>query len=180
MNDLERWVPLPGSPVIHEISNRGRVRNKKTLRILRQSKNARGYLRITPSHRHIPIHRAVLLAFVGPPPAGHEAGHIDNNRTNNSLDNLCWITHSENQRAATAAGLCRLKIGEQHPHAVLTAEQVREIRSLCGTPGHSQSKLALLFGVHASTIWKIVHGRNWKDSADHAAPPAEGEGEEKP
>jgi len=42
------------------------------------------------------IHRLVLTIFVCPAPAGMECHHKDHNKLNNRLDNLEWVTHSEN------------------------------------------------------------------------------------
>lgn len=42
------------------------------------------------------IHRLVLETYVGPCPKGMECRHLDGNRTNNHLHNLCWGTHLEN------------------------------------------------------------------------------------
>lgn len=42
------------------------------------------------------IHELVLLAYEGPKPKGLEVNHIDLNSLNNNLDNLEYITPSEN------------------------------------------------------------------------------------
>jgi hypothetical protein len=36
------------------------------------------------------VHRLVLLAFVGPAPAGHECRHLNGNPSDNRLENLVW------------------------------------------------------------------------------------------
>lgn len=47
--------------------------------------------------RTLSLHRAVLLAWVGPPPEGAQACHNDGDPANNRVDNLRWDTHSANQ-----------------------------------------------------------------------------------
>lgn len=45
------------------------------------------------------VHRLVLEAFVGPRPSGMEACHFpDHDKSNNSLSNLRWDTHAENEK----------------------------------------------------------------------------------
>jgi len=45
-----------------------------------------------------PIHRLILKAFKGDPPSpDHECDHIDRNKQNNAIDNLRWVTKSQNQ-----------------------------------------------------------------------------------
>lgn len=51
--------------------------------------------------------------------------------------------------------------GEGHPHAKLTWDQVREIRSLVGTC--EQQELAKRFGVSKATICLIVSGKHWRE-----------------
>jgi len=50
------------------------------------------------------IHRLVLIAFVGLQPDGMEALHRDGDPGNNTLSNLRWGTHSENQLDQVAHG----------------------------------------------------------------------------
>ena len=43
------------------------------------------------------LHRFILTTFKGPAPAeGMECHHIDHNTSNNSADNLMWVTRQEN------------------------------------------------------------------------------------
>jgi hypothetical protein len=42
--------------------------------------------------RKLYVHRAVLMAFVGPCPEGHEARHLNGEPNDNRLSNLCWDT----------------------------------------------------------------------------------------
>lgn len=48
-------------------------------------------------------HQIVAWAFLGPCPVGKEVNHIDHNRKNNHIENLEYVTHSENllKRAKT-------------------------------------------------------------------------------
>jgi hypothetical protein len=48
--------------------------------------------------RTIGVHRAVLLAFIGPPPEGCEARHLNGDAFDNRIENLAWGTKSENAR----------------------------------------------------------------------------------
>ena len=50
------------------------------------------------------LHDLVLTAFVGPRPAGAVARHLNDNRTDNRIENLAWGTRSENQHDAFRNG----------------------------------------------------------------------------
>jgi len=109
----ESWRPIPGYEGNYEVSDLGRVRSldrvltcgsqrrRFTGQILSQFPNGEG--RPTASinrdgrPRRVLVHRLVLLAFVGEPPAGHVACHNDGDCTNNRLSNLRWDTERENQ-----------------------------------------------------------------------------------
>lgn len=84
------------------VSDRGRVYYLKRgrLRRMKQQTNPDGYRRVTlyvaGAKVSLYVHRLVLLAFVGPCPAGLEACHGDGNQKNNHLTNLRWDTPKMN------------------------------------------------------------------------------------
>ena len=89
---MEMWKPIKDLPG-YSISNEGRVKKDSTGQIMVQNKNS-GYCRITIS-KH--IHRLVAEAFIEKPREDKcWVDHIDGNRSNNNVDNLRWVTPSEN------------------------------------------------------------------------------------
>ncbi len=110
----------------------------------------------------IAVHRLVLLAFVGPAPDGHEAGHRNGNRRDNSLANLQWITRAENISDLIKHG--KLPRGESHPHAKLNSEQVREIRRLY-RDGYTRNRISRIYGVSWTSTDAIVSGKYWRHVA---------------
>lgn len=110
--DTERWLPIPNWEGLYEVSDQGRVRSLDRVvshahsgrytvlgKLLKQGKCG-PYSRVAlcrPGERcDMKVHRAVLLAFVGPCPEGREGCHRDGNPGNNTLENLYWGTRSEN------------------------------------------------------------------------------------
>lgn len=53
---------------------------------------------------HISIHRLVALSFIDNPQNKPEVNHIDNNKLNNDVSNLEWVTASENRKHAYMYG----------------------------------------------------------------------------
>lgn len=53
----------------------------------------------------VSIHRAVATAFIPNPEKKPMVNHIDGNKLNNHVDNLEWVTASENQKHAYRTGL---------------------------------------------------------------------------
>ncbi|WP_442965127.1 HNH endonuclease [Pseudomonas sp. ESBL1] len=96
----------------------------------------------------------------GPCPEGQEVNHIDGNKQNPRLDNLEYVTRSENMRHAFRTGLLS-RDGARNSKAALTEDDVRAIRSeYTGEYGQCAS-FARRYGVSHSAIQDIVHGRNW-------------------
>jgi len=165
----ERWKPAVGFEGWYDVSNLGNVKRVKpgkgTIagKILKPYTPTLGYCSVRLStegkQRTIAIHRLVMTTFVGPCPNGKEVNHMDGNKTNNHLENLEYITHSENEHHAYMTGL-KSNHGENQSRNKLTEKNVHEIRRLL-LKGKSQKSIAAQFDVSSSTINSIATGKNW-------------------
>lgn len=89
---MEIWKPIP-ELLGYSVSNKGRIRKDETGQIMVLSKNG-GYCRITITKN---VHRLVAKAFLNQPDEEQcWVDHIDGNRSNNNVENLRWVTPSEN------------------------------------------------------------------------------------
>lgn len=83
------------------ISNRGRVMNILSGKYLSTSRNKHGYLLVDlyngTSHKIFYVHRLVASYFIQNPENLCCVDHIDSGKTNNFVNNLRWVTYSENQ-----------------------------------------------------------------------------------
>ena len=108
---VEIWKDIPGYEGRYQVSNMGRVKSlpKRKGRglgyvidesILRHSVNSRGYCNIVlckdGKTKTFSIHRLVAENFIGNPDNLPEVDHKDRNKVNNRVDNLRWVTISEN------------------------------------------------------------------------------------
>ena len=96
-----RLVLDNGNEVEYLVSNYGRVWSEKSNKFLayRINNNGRKLVEICVNGDRIvlAVARAIALAFYGPV-KGMEADHIDNNPTNDVLENIQWLTPEENKR----------------------------------------------------------------------------------
>jgi len=172
----ENWLAVPGFDGLYSVSDLGSVRGETRIRrypagrILRPSKHPAGYSKVTlcrdGEHFQFLIHRLVLLAFVGPCPDGLEVNHRNGIKDDNRLENLEYVTASENQKhIRTVLGIVRPtpepRFGSEHWKSALTEDQVREIRQTYAAGGVSQRVLGLRFGVSQTCIGKIISRKHW-------------------
>lgn len=144
------WRPVPGFEGVYEVCNIGAVR--RVGKAARTGKGRGGGARI--GHILMPrvvpggylavqlwrdgkphaflLHVLVASAFIGPCPVGKEVNHRDGVKSNNSHENLEYLTRSENIKHAYQTGLMRQRTGS-------TANARRKPRSMvacacgCGT-----------------------------------------------
>jgi hypothetical protein len=117
-----------------------------------------GYERITFAGRRYYTHREVATHFIPIPKdlRGREdliVHHKDENKRNNRMENLEWMTHSSHSS--------HHKKGAANHNAKLTAEGAAFIRLARGSL--SAKELAQKMGVSEPTIYNIWAGRQWKE-----------------
>lgn len=116
---MERWKDIPNFEGLYSVSDQGRVRSEARLdsigrriseRIMRPNPHKDGYwqidLRKDGKRYNVLVHKLVMLAFVGECPSGCEINHINENKKDNRLENLEYLTHTENIRHGTGIARC--------------------------------------------------------------------------
>ena len=82
------------------ITNDGKVYNSKRKRYLIIKKHITGYRGVSLSSNNksqpFNVHRLVSLLFIDNPNNYPEVNHIDFDKTNNKMENLEWVTRSDN------------------------------------------------------------------------------------
>ena len=80
----------------YEVSNLGRLRNKKTKVIAKGTIQKNGYVVVSVNNQNYRLHRLVLQTWC--PNEDYEeltVDHINGNRSDNRLENLRWATREE-------------------------------------------------------------------------------------
>lgn len=97
--DNEIWQTIKNFPK-YSISTCGRVKNIITNKIIKHSINNTGYYLINLYndiiHRSYTVHRLVALHFISNPNNYKVVDHRDRNKFNNNVENLRWVTYSQN------------------------------------------------------------------------------------
>jgi len=168
----EIWRTIKDFPD-YAVSTNGRVKRIKATkknsyvgRILKPYLSGRKYLRVllsSPKYKkHKAIQHLVLETFISPRPESKECNHKDGNKSNNCVENLEWVTSSENSIHAYKAGLSFIPKGEQCHWSKLTKSKVLKIRDMYKNGNYSYRQLAKTYNVNFSTIGKIVNRVTWK------------------
>ena len=95
----EIWQDIIGYEGLYQVSNLGKVRNKY-MHILKPRPDKNGYLRVRlfkgKTVHFCSVHRIVANAFITNPNNHIEINHKDENKTNNSVENLEWCSRQHN------------------------------------------------------------------------------------
>ena len=101
-NELTTFVDLVGYEDKYQISNEYpyAVRNNQTNNIIKESINNSGYIQLNINGKCYTKHRLIAMQFIenDDPLNKTEVDHINSNKLDNRIDNLQWISHSDNLR----------------------------------------------------------------------------------
>lgn len=113
----QQWRKISGYPERFEVNAQGVVRTlahtyfregpsgqpiavRRRASKLTPSRGRGGYLTVNLGTegvcKNTLVHRLVAIAFLGPPPPLHEVNHKNGKRSDNRLENLEWVTRSQN------------------------------------------------------------------------------------
>jgi len=164
---VEYWKDLVDYENNYCISNYGNIESKRTGLYIKPM-NVNGYRWVKLSlngkvNSHY-IHILVARTFIGKRPKNKEINHKDGDKWNCRLDNLEYVTQSENTIHALKNNL--IPTGELHHQSKLKFKDVLFIRKnfVSGKKKHKfgLNNLSKMFGVCPSTIHRALTKRTWR------------------
>lgn len=141
---------------------------KKTQKLvkLKPAKSHDGYLKTMlkgddGKYHTITVHSMIALTFIGKRPLGYQINHINGIKTDNSVKNLEYCTHSYNCKHSFDIGLQLPKRGVLNGNSKLIDEDILFIRKVAANGGryYGRKKLAEHFGISEAHIKDIVNQR---------------------
>lgn len=106
------------------------------------------------------VHRIVLDTFSQNVHKKPEINHINGVKDDNRLENLEWVTVSENAIHARLTGLQPTQYGKDNPNIKLTKTDVLKARELRNS-GMKLTSIAESIGTSVSNVKNIVYGYTW-------------------
>lgn len=139
----------------YEISSRGRVRSLKTNKILKTKIRKDGYVMVTLCNKRrldLYVHRVVVFTYSDLIPNDNptektEVNHINEDKTDNRVENLEWVTPKENVNHGTRSQ----RAGEKHRKRVLCVETSQVFDSV--------TQASQILGITKSNIVSCIKGR---------------------
>lgn len=147
---------IPGLDGRYAVNEAGEVYSRVSKRWLKHwLVNGYPMVALGSTRRKRLVHLLVLQTFVGACPEGQEARHLNGDRCDPSLSNLCYGTKQENAADRDAHGTTAR--GERVGGAKLTTEQVLAIRE----DPRTLKQIAADYGVHFSLVSLIRKRKVW-------------------
>ena len=154
-DNAEQWKIIDGFNCKYAVSNKGRVKNLKTGRLLGGSYGNDGYKRITLKGKKYLIHRLVALAFIPNPQKLPQVNHIDEVKTNNNVGNLEWCSASYNVNYSSHKCSCKVKQLTKDGKLVKVWESLSQIEHELGYKNGSISNVC-------KGMRRYVYGFRWE------------------
>lgn len=152
----EIWKTIDERPK-YEISNQGRVKNKRTGKILGDRFDKDGYRDVylyddTGKGSNKKVHRLVANAFLPHDPDRIYINHKNGIKNDNYVENLEWCTGSENTLHAYNTGLLKANMRPAiEAHTKISKKDELEIRRM-RDEGLLLKDIAKIFNVSTSTV----------------------------
>jgi len=119
---------------------------------VRQSSDTEGYKRVRIGGKDLRVHRLVAQAFISNPDNKPFVNHKNNQKDDNRMENLEWVTAKENSMLAARDGL----FGKSSKPRPIVAENIATGQRM---PFETQADAARFLGICDSEINKALRGK---------------------
>ncbi len=164
----EKWLPIKDYEGGYQVSDHGRIRGKFGLRKI--TDNGAGYKNVSLKkqgckQKVVYVHRLTAQHFITNPDNLPQVNHKDGNKSNNHVDNLEWVSPSQNIKDAHAKGQMIRRTRDVTKIDIKSAIFVREMYRRYKETG-KVGETAREYGVPRTTLSSIVNKRSRVEITD--------------
>ena len=152
-------ICICGAKTDYYATPNGKIYSCKSLRFLKPSINAFGYLTVEIRFKvddikfvkRCFVHRLVAMAFIENIDDKPEVNHKDGNRQNNDVSNLEWVTSSENKQHESF----------KNPTGKYTSHEVHKACKMMESGKYTISDISEKLQLPMKFLYKIRNGSTW-------------------
>lgn len=175
----EIWKPIDETFGLYHVSNMGMVRRMAYCRItggrwgymkktypefifINVLSNKNNYLRVRINNKLKSVHRLMAESFIPNATNKPQVNHINGIKTDNRIENLEWVTVSENAIHSIKTGLQTHfhLTGENNPCSKLKKEDVIKIKKLLKSK--TCYRISKEMNIKYNTVYDIWKNKTWK------------------
>ena len=134
------------------VDREGKVYGPKGLRKLREEKYLRVDIRRNKKLEVFPVHRMVAECYIPNPLDKPFVNHLNGNKYDNRVENLEWVTHSENMKHAWDTGLWK---GRKPKFNKKQIEDIFYLKNL----GWKHRDIAKEMECDQKTVWNVLNDK---------------------
>lgn len=159
----EEWRTIDGHTK-YQVSNLGRIRDQTKGAMRKPTVNSSNYKKTVMDGKNLYIHRLVAIAFIDNPDNLPEVNHKDGNKWNNKVDNLEWVSKSDNAKHAVSMGLrdvngyTRYKVAKSSRR--FSPDEEAKIREMYES-GMTKQEISNVIGCANSVIGDLINGNTY-------------------
>jgi len=128
-------------------------------RLRKLNRNDHGYERVTINYKQYAVHRLVALQHIPNPENKEHVNHKNGIKWDNRVENLEWVTRSENTIHAYRV----LKVRPRMQRRIVSMEVAQEIKNKYKTGLYSMKQLADEYGFKSkSNISNLINNKTYQ------------------
>ena len=128
----EIWKEIDGFEGRYSVSTKGNIKNLKNGRILAERYDGAGYKAVILNGKNYNVHRLVALAFLDNPHNLPQVNHIDEDKLNNDVSNLEWVSIEDNIRHSIHNQSCKVRQLDKDGNLIRVWDSIHQINRELG------------------------------------------------